>query len=201
MDWMESKDLHGSAPDESELALVLVDVINPLDFDGAERPVARSKDMSARLAALCRRARELEVPLVYANDNFGRWRSDQRSIVENVLDACGAGAEIVRPLLPERVDYFVVKPKMSAFYSTTLDLLLRHLGAKRLIITGFQTHLCVLFTANDAYLRDFEVYVPEDCVQSESEQHKSMALELMRDAIGAETRPSTELELERLLGR
>lgn len=191
-------DLHGSVPDESRVALLLVDVINPFDFDGAEQLVEHARPMSRHLGELCRRARDEQVPIVYANDNFGRWQSDRQAIVESALSAPGPASELVRSLLPESNDYFVVKPKQSAFYSTTLELLLRHLGAERLIIAGLQAHLCVLFTANDAYLRDFVVYVPEDCVASETDHQKVSALELLRITIEAVTTPSADLDLTKL---
>jgi len=91
----------------------------------------------------------------------------------------------------------VLKPKHSAFYSTTLDVLLRYLGAQRLIITGIAANICVLFTANDAYMRDFELLIPEDCVASNTEVENNYALQQMRTILKADIRPSTEIVLRK----
>jgi nicotinamidase-related amidase len=64
-------------------------------------------------------------------------------------------------LLPAADDYFVLKPKRSGFFFTTLDILLEYLRARTLILTGFTADDCVLFTASGAYLRDFHLIVPE----------------------------------------
>ncbi len=103
---------------------------------------------------------------VYVNDNFGKWKSDFRRTIEHCLGRNARGCEIVKILRPGDEDYFVLKPKHSGFFSTTLETLLRYLGAKTLILTGISGNFCVLFTANDAYMRDYRLLVPEDCCVS-----------------------------------
>jgi nicotinamidase-related amidase len=98
----------------------------------------------------------------------------------------------------EEKDYFVLKPKHSGFFSTTLDTLLEYLGAKTLILTGLTGDICVLFTANDAYMRDFNLIVPSDCVASLELNENRHALEHMRRVLKADIRPSTELDLEKI---
>ena len=97
---------------------------------------------------------------------------------------------------PDEDDYFVLKPKHSGFFSTTLDILLDHLQVDTVILTGIAANICVLFTANDAYMRDFFLMVPEDCVASNTEEENRHALEQMRAVIKADTRPSTKLSFE-----
>ena len=93
-------------------------------------------------------------------------------------------------------DYFVLKPKHSGFYCTSLELLLQHLGAKNLILTGLAGNNCVLFTANDAYMRDFKLFVPTDCVVSQTKEENEYALNQMEKVLKADIKPSTELNLE-----
>lgn len=64
-----------------------------------------------------------------------------------------------------------------------------------LIITGMAGDICVLFTANGAYMRDFGLKVPGDCVVSNTRQDNDYALEQMRRVLKADTGPSEELEL------
>jgi nicotinamidase-related amidase len=194
-----ASNLDGSAPDHSPVALLLVDVINDLEFSGGDRLLERALPMAAALARLKQRVKPLGIPAIYVNDNFGRWQTDFRKTVEHVLrDGC-PGRPIAELLRPDTDDYFVLKPKHSGFFSTTLDTLLEHLGARTLIITGLTTHICVLFTASDAYMRDFGVLVPADCVASEDPEVERSTLRLMADVVKADTTPSHELDLEAIL--
>jgi nicotinamidase-related amidase len=191
-------DLHGNAPDESRVALLVIDMINAFDFDGAEAMLPRALAAAKAVAALAQRARRAEVPVVYVNDNFGRWRSDFRSILDHVLDPGCPGKPIAELLRPQPDDYFVLKPKHSGFQFTTLDVLLAHLGAQTLILTGVAGNFCVLFTAHDAYMRDYRLVVPRDCIASRSEADDRYALEHMAKVTKADTRTSDELNLKKL---
>ena len=187
-------DLHGSAPDRHDSALLLVDVVNPLDFPEADQLLPHFERIAAPVRELKRRAKAARVPVIYANDNFGRWRSDLTAVVEHCRREGCKGCGVVEQLLPDADDYFVLKPKHSAFFSTTLDILLRYLGTKILIICGVAGNICVLFTANDAYLRDLKVVVPGDCCASNTEQDNAEALAQMAKVLKADTRPGAEVE-------
>ncbi|MCC7418749.1 MAG: cysteine hydrolase [Planctomycetaceae bacterium] len=189
-----ARHLHGSAPDQAATALLLIDVINDLEFPGSEALVAQAIPMAERIAALKERARAADIPAIYVNDNFGRWRSDFRAQIHHCLHDDVKGQPVARILQPHDDDYFVLKPKHSGFYSTVLDVLLEHLGVRRLILTGIAGNICVLFTANDAYMRDYEVIVPSDCVASNSESDNQAALDQMRISLKADTRMSHEID-------
>jgi len=194
-------DLHGNVPDEAEVALLLIDVINDLEFDDGRGLLRHALPAAERLAALKRRAKEAKVPVVYVNDNFGRWQSDFNKILAHCIDDDSLGRPVAEMLRPEEDDYFVLKPKHSGFYSTTLDTLLDYLQARTLILTGMATDVCVLFTANDAYMRDFHLVVPADCVASSDPRESEHALRVMGDLLKADTTPSESLDLEALKGR
>jgi nicotinamidase-related amidase len=133
------------------------------------------------------------VPVIYANDNFGDWRSDWRTVVARCSRRSSPGAAFARKLAPTGRDYFVLKPANSAFYCTTLEPLLHALGVRTLILAGLTADNCVLFTAHDAYLRQYRVRVPEDCVASQTAGDTRRALEQMRIALKADTKPSSAL--------
>ncbi|HEV7859936.1 MAG TPA: isochorismatase family cysteine hydrolase [Pyrinomonadaceae bacterium] len=194
----KNEDLHGSVPDKADVALLLIDVINDLEFDEGEQLIKYALPMADRLAALKKSARRAGIPIIYVNDNFGRWQSDFNKLLKHCLQDEVRGNPLVERLQPEEEDYFVLKPKHSGFFSTTLDTLLEYLQAKTLIITGLAGNICVLFTANDAYMRDFYLVVPSDCVASNTPEENEHALELMSKVLKADTRPSTELDLEKL---
>lgn len=175
-------ELHGNAPDQCPVALLLVDVINDFIFEGGEQLLRAALPAARRIAALRARARRARVPCIYANDNFGRWRSDFSAQVEHCLHE-GRGARAVSLLAPTPNDYFVLKPKHSAFYQTCLELLLQHLGVTTLVIAGFSAESCVSFTAADAYLRGYTVIVPSDATASRTPAAKRDALaQLARSA-------------------
>ena len=190
----KNKDLHGNAPDTAPVVLLLIDVINDFEFAGGEDLLRYARPMARRLAALKRRAARAGVPSVYVNDNFGRWRSDFRTLTAHCLRAGGRGAPVARLLRPKEEDYFVLKPKHSGFFATPLEVLLAYLQARTVVLTGVTGEMCVLFTANDAFLRDFHLFVPRDCVASLSEEANERALAHMATVLKADTRPSTDLE-------
>jgi nicotinamidase-related amidase len=193
----KNPDLHGNAPDDAPVVLLLIDVINDLEFEDGEALLAQAVPMADRLAALKRRLRAAGIPAIYVNDNFGRWRSDFRALLTHCRRDGARGRPLVERLLPEDDDYFVLKPKHSGFFSTTLDTLLEYLRARTLILTGLTADNCVLFTASDAYLRDFHLVVPPDCVASLDAERTRQALEHMRRVLKAQVIPSTALELSR----
>lgn len=195
---MTQNDLHGNAPDSHPVALLLVDVINPVDFPEADEFLRHALPAVRKIAALKKRAVEARVPVIYANDNFGRWRSDLSSVVRRCLERDCKGRPLCEALRPDEEDYFVLKPKHSAFYSTTLSLLLRALQTRKLLVCGFAGNVCVLFTANDAYQRDFDVVVPSDCVASNTTQENDAALGQMAKVLKADVRPSAEIDLTTL---
>jgi nicotinamidase-related amidase len=192
-------DLHGNAPDKSPVALVMIDVINALDFDHGPQLLEQALPMAHSIAAIKRRAKRAGIPAVYANDNFGRWQSDLNQVLDHVLHDGVPGQPLAEILHPEDDDYFVLKPKHSGFYSTQLSILLDYLGVNTVILTGIQAHICVLFTANDAYMRDYQLIVPGDCVASTDPADAKHALELMQVVLKADVTPSTDLDLEALL--
>ena len=174
-------------------ALLLIDVINDLDFPGNDEIAARAVPMARRVRALKRRARRAGIPAIYINDNFGQWRSDFRTLVAHCVNDNVPGRDVARLLKPRRDDFFVLKPKHSAFYLTTLDLLLRNLNIRTVILTGIAGNNCVLFSANDAYMRDLRIVVPSDCTVSNTAEENEYALKQMHAVLKADVRPSTAL--------
>lgn len=193
-----NSDLHGNVPDKSGVALLLIDVINDLEFAGGDALLVRARPMAVALAALKRRAKKKDIPVIYVNDNFGKWQSDLQKLLKHCLEDQVRGREIVEKLVPDEDDYFVLKPKHSGFFGTTLDTLLHYLEVHTLVLAGLATNICVLFTANDAYMRDLGIVVPSDCVAANSDDIHEHALEQMRTVLKADVRASTELDLSEL---
>lgn len=193
-----SDDLHGNAPDSAPVALLIIDMINDLEFLEGPDFLEPALDAADCIADLKRRAKAAGIPVIYANDNFGRWRSDFNEVLDHCLNDGVRGQPLAERLRPEPDDYSVLKPKNSAFYATTLDTLLTYLNAKTLILTGISADACVLFTANDAYVRDYKLCIPADCVVAASPDYKQDALSYMKRVLKVDTTPSPDLNLAQL---
>lgn len=180
------------------VALLLIDVINDLEWEGGEQILPQARAMAEKLSALKQRAREHGIPAIYVNDNFGQWQSDFRRLVEHVLQDGVRGEAVASHLAPANDDYFVLKPLHSGFYQTTLSTLLDQLETTTLIITGMATDYCVLFTGADAYMRGFKIYVPPDCSAANEAGYHEQALALMERVLKADLTPSDELDLDAL---
>ncbi|MDH6594946.1 nicotinamidase-related amidase [Variovorax sp. TBS-050B] len=176
-------------------ALLIIDMISCWDFPDADKLLPGAHAIARPIAALKARCARAGVPTVYVNDNRGRWRSDLRRLVELSLDAGGAGAEITTTLLPGESDYFVLKPKQSAFFATPLELLLAYLQARRLIVTGVASDQCIWATVADAGMRDFEAVVPRDCVASQTPERNARFLQQAAEALCVPTTPGPRIRL------
>jgi nicotinamidase-related amidase len=195
----KNSDLHGNVPDQSPVALIMIDVINDMEFEGGEKLFTNALSAARALANLKRRAIDAGVPVIYVNDNFGKWRSDFRQQLDHVLKDGVRGEPIAKLLRPGEEDYFVLKAKHSGFYHTQLDLLIDYLSVKTVVLAGFATDMCVLFTASDAYLRDLNIIVPPDCSAAASTEDHEGALEHMSRVLHVDTTASTDVDFDTLL--
>ena len=174
-------------------ALLIIDMLNIFDFDGAGRTLRAADPVADTVLRLRDAADEAGVPVVYVNDNFDEWLSERADILARCTDS--PGADIARRIAPRANDFFIVKPQLSGFYSTNLPVLLPKLGVTRLILTGIAADICVLFTAADAHMRDYALWVPADGVAGEDEARTRWALEVMENSFGAKTGTTQQLSL------
>ena len=174
---------------KSRRALLLIDFLNPLDFPGAEDLEEPAWQAARATAQLARAARASGLPVIYANDNFGTWRSDFSSMVRGIERRGGTAARIAKLLRPKRGDLTILKPMHSAFFGSPLHIVLDKIGVRSLVIAGLATDICVQLTAGDALLRGFKTHVPQDCTAAESETKKTVALAYMREILKADVRP------------
>jgi nicotinamidase-related amidase len=188
-----------TAPDRDrapgETALLVVDMISPLE--ACDQGMVDSAIAAARVIdALRKQADRLHMPTIFVNDNFGEWHSEKSRIVDRASRTSAGGKAIVEILPPRDQDYFVIKPQFSGFYATNLAVLLPKLGVSRLILTGMSADICVLFTAADAHMRDYDLWIPEDATASESAERTRWALDIAHNAMGAAIRPSSALTIK-----
>jgi nicotinamidase-related amidase len=160
----------------------MIDVLTMFHFPDGDKILQGAMEMRNALVKLKARARDLNIPVLYVNDNFGDWRGEKEVLMGRCLEA--KGAEFVRPLLPDSEDYFVLKPMHSAFYMTPLEVLLRHLQIETLILTGLTSTSCVTATAHDANMRGFDIHVPSTAPVLALQKNTSNPLPCSRQSLG-----------------
>jgi nicotinamidase-related amidase len=191
-------DPHGNVAHRSRTALLILDLISDFEFEGGAQLCRRTLPVARRVASLKARAKRAGVPVLYLNDNLGLWRSDFPGMVQHCLRRGSRGSQVTSIVRPAPDDYCVLKPKHSGFYGTPLGKLLEYMGARTLILTGTASNQCVLFTANDAYLRDFRLIIPRDCICGLSKAATELALRYFRTVLSARISASTRLDLRRI---
>ena len=194
----KNHDLHGNVPDTAAVALLLIDFINDFEFEDGKALFQHALPAAERTAALKHQVQKAGIPVIYVNDNFGKWRSNFSKLITHCLEDNVRGKPIVELLRPTEDNYFVLKPKQSGFYASTLDILLDYLQVETLIITGVAGNICVLFTAHDAYMRDLHLIIPADCIASRTIRENTAALKHMKSVLKADIRPSVDLDIRAL---
>lgn len=148
--------------------MLALDLISDFVFpDGARVRRALASRVDA-IRTVLERARSNSVPVMYANDNPGPWRSDSAALIERCTDPKRAGSELVRALAPAPTDSIVLKPRHSAFFGTPLMALLDHQRINTVVIVGVSAESCVWMTACDAHTRGLEIIVPVDSIAGAS---------------------------------
>lgn len=183
------------------VALLIIDMVNAMDFEGVDRLSTYLDDLVDVVLGLRDAADAAGVPTIYVNDNYGHWHSERSRIIEDCRAKTAMARRLIDRIEPRDNDHFVIKPQVSGFYATSLPVLLPSLGASRLILTGIAADICVLFTAADAHMRAYDLWVPSDAVASSNPAHRTWALELMSKSLAAETAPTSALPLDRWVAR
>lgn len=169
------------------LALLLVDFLNPLDFTRDAAFIRRAVCAAAAAARLKAEMKRQHVPVIYTNDHWGHWTQSVPELVQSLSESDAAGKALVNVLAPSPGDYTILKPRHSAFYGTPLLFLLQELGIRSLAIAGIAADNCVFFTASDAYVRRYSVWIPSNCVASENDANRKAALQHMKRVLKAQT--------------
>jgi nicotinamidase-related amidase len=164
-------------------ALLLVDLIGDFEHEDGDALLASFRERHEAIAAVIDDARRREIPVIYANDNAGIWDGNAQRLVREAL--AGPGGDLLRPLVPQEGDRFVVKPRYSAFDHTPLVLILRELEIERILMAGAATEMCIVQTAIDARERGFKVTVLTDACATTNERLERLSFEYLEEVVGA----------------
>ncbi|MFG6113546.1 isochorismatase family cysteine hydrolase [Halobacillus sp. MO56] len=174
-----------AAPEQS--ALIYIDVINDFQFTHGKELLEQTYRILPAMMNLKQHARAHGIPIIYINDHYASWRADLQQIYQHCLN--DGNKKLLEAIRPDDGDYFLIKPKHSGFYQSSLQSLLYELGVKRLILSGIAGNICVLFTANDAYMREYELWIPENTIASNDPNDNQYALTMMENVLKADVSP------------
>ncbi|WP_078394230.1 cysteine hydrolase family protein [Shouchella patagoniensis] len=172
-----------------QTVLLIIDMINPFDFKGAEQLYPLAYKCAEQVAKLKKHMQDKGYPVIYVNDNYGDWKSEFTQVYNHIVNAGLPGAPIAEILAPSEEEYSVLKPQFSGFFATPLDMLLKRMDAKTLIITGVVGNMCIEFTANDAYMLGYDLHIPKDGFASITEEEYDRSLDHFKTILKADVTP------------
>ncbi|WP_042353319.1 isochorismatase family cysteine hydrolase [Bacillus massiliigorillae] len=179
---------------QSTRALLIIDMINDFQFEHGDQLLQHTYEILQPLLQLKQKAKAANIPTIYINDHYNLWQANFKKITDQCRNR--DNKEIIDQIEPTDEDFFLIKPKHSAFFGTSLNTLLAHLKVKELILTGIAGNICVLFTANDAYMREFTLYCPQNCIASADIQDNKYAITMMKNVLKADIRNSEMIQLD-----
>jgi nicotinamidase-related amidase len=168
-------------------ALLALDVISDFAFPDGPRVRRALETRASAIRRLLDRARAHRIPVIYANDNVGAWRSDSPALIARCIEPQRAGAQLVRSLLPAERDSIILKPRHSAFFGTPLVALIDDLNVDTLILLGVSAESCVWMTACDAHTRGLGLVVPVDTMAGASAPALRATVKSLHQVLGART--------------
>jgi nicotinamidase-related amidase len=170
-------------------ALLIIDMINDFNFTHGQILSQKTTTIMDSILNLKDYFYKRNWPVIYINDHYKLWKADLESLIQHCTNE--RSQSIINKIAPCDEDYFLIKPKHSAFYGTALEPLLQELKVDALVLTGIAGNICVLFTANDAYMREYSLHVPQDCIASNNDKDNAYALTMMKEVLKANIEPST----------
>src|SRR5699024_2754488 len=168
-------------------AVLFIDVINHFDFNGGHKLIKHTKDILPNMITLRNYAKKNNLPLIYINDHYRLWQADFNKIIDHCKNE--RSEEMIEALKPDEDDYFVIKPTHSAFFPPPLQSRVTEPHCDHLRISGVARDICLLFTAKAAYMYDFQMHIPRNCMASEAEDANAYALYLIPSVMQADVHP------------
>lgn len=165
-------------------ALLVIDMLNDFVLPGAPLEVPETRSIRPVVRREIDKAHAVGYPVLYVCDAHDPDDREFRKLGWPPHGVKGTkGGEIVEELKPSAGDIVIRKKSYSGFFGTNLDASLRKLGADSLRLTGAVTHICILFIAYEAVLRDYDVTVLENGIAGISREDHEAALRIMKNVL------------------
>ncbi|KQL39088.1 hypothetical protein AN960_11420 [Bacillus sp. FJAT-25509] len=173
-------------------ALLIVDLINSFTFKHGSVLAEKSIHMVPKINYIRDIFKNKKLPTIYVNDHYKIENPTQKKLIKHCLNPLSY--DLIKQIQPNEEDYFIFKPNYSGFYLTSLDELLKKLKITHLVIVGVAGNRCVLFTANDAFMRDYNLIIPQDAISSVTDYDEKVAIYMMKDILNATLIQTQEIE-------
>ncbi|MHC1627212.1 MAG: cysteine hydrolase family protein [Candidatus Nezhaarchaeales archaeon] len=173
-------------------ALLIIDMLN--DFVRGSLKVPKAEDIIANIKKLIDIFHAHNMPVIYINDSHIKGVDQELKLWGDHAIEGSWGAQVVDELSPQQGDFIIKKRRYSGFFSTGLDLLLRELNVKTLVLTGLVTDICVQHTAADAFFRGYKVIIVSDATTALTPERHERALNYMKEVYGASISRTAEIE-------
>jgi ureidoacrylate peracid hydrolase len=172
-------------------ALVLIDLQNDFLHDEgwysqSGIDISHMQRVIEPTRSLLEAARTASVPVIWTRHGFrdatdaGPFFQLRPFLRDGGLRRDTWGFDVYDGLTPHEDDWLVEKNRLSAFFNTNLELILRGLRAETVLIGGVLTNQCVAATSKDAMFRDFKPIVVEECTGTTLPHLHEPALEMIR---------------------
>ncbi|CAI9395259.1 MULTISPECIES: isochorismatase family cysteine hydrolase [Bacillaceae] len=169
--------------ESSETALLIIDMINDFNFEHGNILAEKALKIADQIQLLKKQCEKENIPIIYINDHYNLWQAELNKVIEYCKNE--KSESVIGKIKPTDKDYFLIKPRHSAFYGTALHTLLTQLQVKKLILSGIAGNICVLFTANDAYMREYPLLIPDNCIASVDDEDNHYAIRMMKNVMRA----------------
>lgn len=167
----------------SNTALLIIDMINDFNFEHGNILAEKALIIAEQIQLLKKQCQKENIPIIYINDHYNLRQAELNKVMEHCSNE--KSNPVIDKIKPNDSDYFLIKPRHSAFYGTALYTLLNQLHVKKLILTGIAGNICVLFTANDAYMREYPLLIPDNCIASVDDKDNQYAIRMMKNVMSA----------------
>jgi nicotinamidase-related amidase len=172
-------------------AILVVDMLN--DFVTGALGCDRARAIVPATAQLLDAARKAGVPVIFCNDAHLPGIDRELKIWGDHAIVGTKGAEVIPELGLCDKDYVVPKRRYSGFFQTDLDILLKELGVKTVVMTGLHAHMCVRHTSADAYCLGYDVVAAKEAMNSFTEEDYQGGLAYLKTCYGADAYSNEEL--------
>ncbi len=176
------------------MALVVIDMENAFIDPSSPLCIKNALATVPACGKVIEKARERKIPVFFVNRVYRKNGSDvEFTRYQNWLDggrylAPGSAGplsiDVPKEFQPKEGDYCIIKPRFSAFFQTELDLILRRLGIRTVILTGTTTPNCIRTSCYDGLSLDYNILIIEDCCSSNTEEIQRVNMEDM-ERVGA----------------
>ena len=170
-------------------ALLIVDMISDFEFEDGDRLFKNALEILEPLSALKREMRARGIPVIFVKDELGDGSDQIARDIRRLGDRSERASRILDYLAPDKNDHWIVKPQRSGFYATRLGNLLLSLNVSSVAVAGLTTDICVFFTAHDAYMRGYSLWIPSNCSTAVEKAHHEEALKFLSRVADADTTP------------